>query len=250
MIFSGFEPILFHKLVTSVPVRFAIQSDFGIMLDSTGTKVTDWQSLSNPSGSFIIRNTSSIEQPAFNSIGLNGFPTVTFDGVNDNLRVDTALGASKFFSWTSTSILPCYVFSVFKQITWVSTARPYVAGQSGFPAQVGTTPQLKQSLLASQNTNAGAALGTWVRSEDYNNGANSFFKLGSTLASGGNPGTLANTFGLSLGANFAPGSNNVLLTPCNIAFAAMIICAGLPTVAERLALSSAVQRKYGNVALT
>jgi hypothetical protein len=250
----GFEPVIFHKLITSVPVIVSFQSDLGITLGAAGNTVASWQSQSNPSGSFVIANTSSIAQPTFNSTGLNGFPTLTFDGVQQCLRDDTVVGSPILFSWTNSAARPCYVFAVVKQVSWTSGARLYTVGQSGGCRQSGVTPNLQQAFVSAVNNNTGAPIGTWVRLEEFNNNsATSFLKLGATNATGATPGFLAQEVKtLSLGGNFGPGSatNGVLLTPSNVSFAALLACSGLPTTAERLALSNAVRRKYGFIPTT
>lgn len=240
ILMGGISPIVFHKLISSVPVRLALQSDLGVTLDATKTRVTAWTSQVTTSGSFTLATTSSAEQPAFNASGLNGFPTITFDGINDNLRVEDV------WTWPLYNVTNQWTFAVFKQVSWTAGSRLWAGAGWATQKTATASPIVNMSLASSGPSNSGAPIGSWVRGEMLSTHSTSnYIKLGATSVSGTDTDGANTGNYVSLGCNFGPGSNRVLLTPCNIALVAFLICAGQPSAAEKLALSNAARRKYG-----
>lgn len=224
---------LFSSLIKSVPVVVSLQADVGV--DVSGGKVTAWRDQSGNANDFI-QNTAA-DQPTYNATGLNGLPTMTFDGASDCLISSgpnlPAPGTTNVFYWV-----------VFKQIAWAND-RPLLMGNIGSGMALyshTSTPNfaIVNSATASSLNNA-ATLGAWVRAEaGFTNSTNDFVKIASTNVTGVNVGNNDPAAGMFMARNFAGTVFG------NYEVAAAIVTLGLPTAAERSALSSLVTLRYGS----
>lgn len=223
--------ILFHKIVTSVTCLQAIQADRGITLN--GSTVSAW---ADQAGANNYSQGTAANQPTYKPTGLNGRPTVLFDGTNDNLACSLNLSAP--------ATTPTFIWWVGRQVTWTSNDRWFGSTSLGNPIivfQTGVTPALCQFVVTSvQNSNAAGVVNTWFRGEAwFNNATSDYLKIGATSQTGGNCGTAAAGTGRQLGnaaaANFA-----------NIEMIALSYFSGKPSASELAQLSSAVVAMYGS----
>lgn len=225
--------LAFHKLVTSVPVLFSLQSDMGVTLNGSG--VAAWADQTG-NGHHFSQGTAAA-QPTYLAGGLNGLPTITWDGVNDEMSNTT-------LDLPAPGTTPTYFFAVFRQVSWTNTEICIAAnlGSSFYFRQETATPQMIIGNSATVSTvNAGAAVGSWVRMEaGFTNSVSDFLKLAATNVTGVNVGNNNPGAGLFLGRNFAG------TLWANMGLAALMACGGIPTAGERSALSAAVTAKYGS----
>lgn len=182
---SGFSP----KSIAGLEAWYDASAGSSITLE---TGVQQWADLSGK-GRHLIQNTTN-NQPAYNSVTLNGKPTVTFDGTNDSLRA-SAFSVSQ----------PNHYFVVCRQET-IKGGERIADGRSGSGSRAGeffdffgSMALFAGSLLQLSVTNADqTTFGIW--DADYN-GASSAIRLRKTYKSAtGNAGTNG-VAGLTLGAD-------------------------------------------------
>lgn len=227
-----------HTIISSVTVLQSVQSDFGITI---GTGVSAWADQSGAGKDYA--QATGGKQPAYAAAALNGFPTVTFDGVSDNMTSALNLGTP--------GTTPTYVCGVAKQITW-NSARRLFGGTSGGSSiilfQTTGTPQILQFNTNTVNS-CSPSLGTWCFFECYfSNTTGDFNHWGSTFTTGANAGNSAAGTGREIGS--AAGTNF-----SNVAFAWLCYCNGLPPERSTAAggnnkIVQAVISKYGTAVST
>lgn len=227
---GGFPSVIqFNTLVTSVTCLQAVQSDVGITLN--GSTVSAWTDQSGNGKNYTGVGTA---QPTYNAAALNGFATLTFDGVNDTLTSALSLPAP--------GTTPTFLWMIVKQRAWGAGRRLVGDSASGLTHvlyQNAVTPQITQFDSANGPVNAGGAIGSWVRVEAwFNNATTDYLKVGATRLTGTNTGNNAST-GNRLIASAAGASFS------NIEVAALMYFSGLPSAGELAALSAAVTAKYG-----
>lgn len=172
------------------------------------------------------------------TVGVNGRRGILLDGVDD------------FYSYQLASIVapatqPVFFWLAFKQATYAG--KGVLADPSGAACLVfgtGSTPGLQLYDGSFGPANSGAAIGSLVRLEAYFDGSTgSFLKLGSTQDTPGNCGNAASSI------NRYIGSQGGTVQFANIEFYAGGVVTGLPSAAERLALSTALAAAYTGIAI-
>lgn len=225
---GGFPSVItFNTLVTSVTCLQAVQSDLGITQSGV---VSAW---ADQSGSGKDYSASGTAQPTYNASGLNGFPTLTFDGSDDTMTSALSLPAP--------GTTPTFLWMVFRQLSW--TLNDCIVGALASRMvirQAGVSPALVMVSATAANSNNAAATNSWVRMEAFfNNNTTDFLKLAATSVTGANAGNFSGGGNQNLGSINTPGAWG------NIEVAALMYFSGLPSVAERAALAAAVTAKYG-----
>lgn len=205
-----------------------VRSDLGITI---GTGVSAWADQSGNGVNFT--QASASLQPALIAGALNGRPVVRSDGVDDYMTA----------TWprVSPGTQPFYIWAVMSQLAWTGgfigdfSAAGFMLRPNG-----GVSPQLQQFNGTYVNLNGGATLGSYFRVEaQFTNSTSDYFKIGSTLASGGNAGNGAGSGTLSL-FSFIPGSGFG-----QFAFAEIFAFLGTPTAGQRSALDNYCTNLYG-----
>lgn len=218
--------------ITSVPIAFFYDST---VLSQSGT-VSSWTDLSGNSRHAVQATAGKRPAYAATDAAFGGKPSVTFDGVDDELVTTVPVPAP--------GTTPCYYFLVFMTITWTNLARVCGAPVATHLVYMNIgTPQLNQYNGAAVNANTNAAVGSARAVEAYfSNSTNDFLNVGSVASTGGNALNGSSTswaMGSESGANFS-----------NVAFAAALRTDGLPTASERAALKTWASLRYGSVVLT
>lgn len=223
---------LFHQLVTSVTCLQAVQADVGITLN--GSTVSAWADVSGNAKDFSQATPGA--QPTFNAAGVNGKPTVTFDGVNDMIQSALDLPAP--------GTTPTFIWMLFRIIS-VGAANAYVLGDTtglGVSTYIPiATKNLAQYNGATANVNSAGNGSAWGRSEAYfTNTTSDYVKFGATTVTGQNslnndPASLRRMGALTTATNLS-----------NIEVAVCLHFSGLPTVTERLALTAAATAYGGS----
>lgn len=228
---GGAPQIQFSKLVSSVPVLLAVQSDMGVTLN--GSTVSAWADQSGNDNHF--SQGTAAAQPTYAATALNGKPTITFDGSNDEM-------SSAGPNLPAPGTTPTFLWGVFRQVSWTLNEIILAANSASSTLifQSTATPQVAMSNGLNVNANSGAAVGSWVRFEAlFTASTSDYLKLGGTTVTGASAGNNDPAAGFHLGRNF-PGT-----LWSNVAFAAFMICGGNPSAAEKATLSGAVTAKYG-----
>lgn len=230
--------ITFHTLISSVTVLSSVQSDLGITLN--GSAVSGWADQTAHANSW--SQSTGAAQPALNSNGLNGFPSLVMDGATKYMTAPINLPAP---GTTST-----FQYWVMKQVAWTTNHVFFDTGTlSGVESMtiltaVGT-PKISMFAGISTNNNNGAVLGSWVRCFAYwANSTSDEFKIGSTSITGANSGNTVPGNGRCMGATLATGAPTLF---ANFEIVCNLYCAGRPNVSEIAALDSAVTAKYGGL---
>ena len=115
---SGFNP----KSISGLQAWYAADVASSITIE---TGVQQWSDLSG-NGRHLIQNTTN-NQPAHNSVSVNGKPTVTFDGTNDRMATTATFSIP----------LPTSVFIVFRFEADYVSGQPRVASHGGVGARMG-----------------------------------------------------------------------------------------------------------------
>lgn len=226
---AGLPATAFHRLVSSVSVIGSWQSDLGVTL---GTGVSAWADQTG--NGYTLSQAAGGQQPAYNATGLNGKPTITFDGTDDfmsNASLD--LPAAPYFYWM-----------VFSAVSWTVNDTLLASGSNGVGQvlQRGSTPQIGacNNGVSGAYFNTGAVLGSWYRMRvSFTNSTSDYIRIGSTNTTGTNMGTAASAAGFNLGKNTSAANY------ANISVAALMVLGGTPSAAELSALDAAVTRFYG-----
>lgn len=222
-------PVILHTLITSVPVLQAVQSDRGITLN--GSTVSAWAD-QTANAKHYTQGTAA-NQPTYNAAGLNGRPTLTFDGTNDSLASTLNLPAP--------GTTPTFIWWVGRQLSW--TANDYWLGNNAgslscIIQQRTGTPQLFQYSGSAANSNSAGTINSWFRGRAYfSNSTGDYLRIGATNVTGASAGNLSGTgrlIGAATGVQFA-----------NVEMAALIYTQGAPSAAELSALDAAVTAVYG-----
>lgn len=176
--------------------------------------------------------TEAANKPAYNASGLNGLPTMTFDGTNDKL---TCAG----FNPAAPGTTPVWIRAIVKLVGWTVSRTIIGAGTAGirFFAS-GVTPQFRLN----NGINGGLVdltLATWFRVELLcTNSTSDYMKIGATNSTGVNTSNTANTGGRQIGcfagANFA-----------NFEFAEILYANRNPSGAEKTALDADTTSRWG-----
>lgn len=235
-------------LITKWPALVAVPNPLGIVTSTTalgiylsetvtiGTGVSSWTDLSGANRH--MTQATGANQPAWSAsdAAFNGYPSVTFDGVNDNVGVTMATGVTT------------YIWMVLRQISWISGG--FILTDNGGATNVlydagGTaSPQISQYNGAGPtNTNSGAAVGSTKRvAAAWTNSNSDFVLAGSSTITGANSGSSTST---TLRIGGTPTTNFA-----NVAVAALFVYPALPSAAERAALDNWGASKYGSSILT
>jgi hypothetical protein len=220
--------INFRALVTSVTCLQSVQSDLGITLN--GSTVSAWADQSG-NGKHYSQGTPG-SQPTYNATGLNGRPTLLFDGTNDSLASTLNLPL--------VTITPSFVWMVFRHVTFPGVRR--VVGATGNVNVIaithgGATSTYMQN-ASGVNANA-TALSTWYRLEALFLGTTSdYLKVGAAPVTGTSSGTAAGFNGREIGSAAASLFSNIEV-------AALMYFNAAPSAGELSALSAAVTAMYG-----
>jgi hypothetical protein len=236
MMIPQLNPYPLHKHVTSVPCLQSVQSDLGVTIvkGATSSSVSVWADQSGAKADYT-QATPGL-QPTYKSAGLNGFPTILFDGVTSQ------------FLQSNLDLQPPGTLSTFIVIVYKLLSNP--VGANGFISNsnllgccvfvVNSTSNVEQFNTTQANP-ISSTLSTWYRVEAFfNNSTSDYFKLGSTIATGTNSGNTNPGAFRYIGSN--GGGSGV-----NIEIAALMIFSGKPTDVELLALGNAIRSKYSIV---
>lgn len=221
--------INFASFFTPANVLQSVQSDLGLTV--VGGNVTAW---ADQSGNGKHYSQATTTQQPKTTVGLNGFPGVLFDGVDDYL--------ASALNLPSPSTTPTWIGLVFRQITWLTQS--YVVGDSAAQGhliyQNNASPQLRQYDGVSGNLNGAIALNTWECTDaQYQNTTADYLRRAASIVTGASAGNLAST-GRGLGAS----TNNFNFS--NIEVLAAIYVSGVPSAGQLAAWRAAVVAKYGN----
>jgi len=216
---------LFHQLVTSVPVLQAVQANVGVSLNGAG--VSFWADQSGKGKHYSQSTVAS--QPLYNPTGVNGRPTITFDGVDDFLTSSLQLDLP--------GTKPTFLWLAFRQITWTNNDR--IVGDGTNPNimllfQSTGSPGINIYNSFSPTVNIGATIGSWVRVEAlFGNATTDYLKAGASTqtgtATGNSPPSGIQEIGRATSSSLCS----------NIEVIAVLYFSGLPTTAELAALSAA-----------
>lgn len=223
-----------HKFISSVSVLQACQSEFATL--SSGV-VSTWPDLSGNGKDYT--QATSTKRPAFGTITVNGFPALSFDGVDDELLASLTLPAP--------GTTPTYLRILLRQIAW-GTPLGIVGQASGTSAhtlyQFTTSPELASFNAANGCISTHAAIGSWYRIEVYWSNSNNvstgdFLKVGSAAAvTGTNAGNNSSTASRVIGRFGTTGNFS------NFATLGIIYTAGLPSTDERAKMDANDAAKY------
>lgn len=148
------------------------------------------------------------------TVGLNGFPGLLFDGVDDNL-------IASGFTMPVPGTTPSYTFAVFRWITWGVKNIMGRSSGSGFIFGMTATPRTATNNATNIINLTGAVVGTFgIVEVNRTNSASDPFKCGTVTVTGnaGNLGCTGWELGSSNGVNFS-----------NMEFLALVHCTTLPT---------------------
>jgi hypothetical protein len=225
--------IVFNSLVTSVAVLQAVQSDLGVTLN--GSTVSAWADQSG-NGNHYSQGTAS-KQPSFVAGGLNGYPTLLFDGTDDEM-------SSTGPDLPAPGTTPTTFWAVFRQITWTATDVLWsgvTANSMRFP-QTGVSPAIVMGNTTDTNSNSAATLNSWFRLVSvFRNATSDRLQIGSTNVTGVNAGNTNPAAGYNLARNTGG------TTFANIELAAFMLVGGIMSAGELSALDAAVTAKYGSL---
>jgi hypothetical protein len=210
---------------------------YGLVLNiPTGNAATDnvwkatigtWQDQSGHGKNFG-QSTASAQLAI--TVGLNGRPGFSSDGISQ-----TMFDASTYAAPGTTTL---FVWSLFRTLTWTNNAVCWAVGSS-FRLQMGTTtPSCFSYAGTVGSNNTGAAVGSWVRSEQLYNNSSDYSKLGATSvtsASGNTGGSTTYIASVGGATNFAA-----------IEILARICLNAAPSAAQLAAASALAQRIYGS----
>lgn len=221
--------INFASLVTSKTVLASYQSNMGI---TVGTGVSAWADQTVNANHMV--QAGGTAQPTYNATGLNGQPTLTFDGVNDILTCAA-------FNLPAPGTTPTLIFCVMRQISWTANLFVYgtnVALSGHGMTQAGASPGMQESGAAGANLNNAGTIGSWFLTEAYHsNSVSDRLRVGSTSVTGANTGNNAST-GRSLGGKNASAFSNIEV-------AMLMYVNGDLTGGELTAIRAAVTSVYG-----
>lgn len=227
---SGFSP----KSISGLEAWYAADVASSITI---GTGVQQWSDLSGK-GRHLIQNTTN-NQPAYNSVTLNGKPTVTFDGTNDSLR------AAAFSVAQPYQYFAVFRYEVVGAGTRIADARSGSGSRSGeffdYFGNMGIFAGglLTLSVVAADQT----SFGIW---DVEFNGSSSAIRLRKTYKSTtGNSGTNG-AAGLTLGANGNATSSEF----SNVSIAEFLIYGRSLPVSEADKIRTYLGKKYNLSALS
>jgi len=216
-------------IITSVPVLQWVRSDLNVTQAGT---VSQWDD--QTANAYHFTQATSGKRPAYTASDatLNNRPTITGDGVDDDLANASIPNGSSI--WIS---------GIVKVVTWVAGRQIWGKNTGGTECgdlyMVNSSPNLalyNGTPLA--NINGGLPEGTWGRVETHLiDSAACYLKLRSTVISTGSAGGLSATgcaLFSSAGATFG-----------NVAIAERVVCSGKPTAPEITALDAYFTALYG-----
>ena len=212
---------LFSSFAPSVTWLQAVQADRGITLN--GSTVSAWADQSGNAKDY----SEATNQPTYNATGLNGRPTLTFDGTNDKL--------ASLLNLAAPGTTPTWMFLCVKQISWTSGDRIVGAANNAnilILHQTTATPSVSQYNSFAVSANTAGTLGTWARWESlFSASASDYLKIGATSAGGVSAGVT----GGGTGREIASAGGTLF---ANIEIFALGYASAEPTAAEKLALST------------
>lgn len=224
---AGGSVINFTSFFTGANILQAVQSDIGVTLVSGGVSV--WADQASSPHNFTQGTAGA--RPTMTT-GLNGFPGVLFDGVDD--FVDSTLNIP------APGTTPCFVWGVYRIIS-APAGSSTIFGSTAFVeaviSQVSRNSAGFNGTIA--NSNSGSAAGAWGRVEClFTNSTSDYCKFGATVVSGANAGNSTQN-GRAIGGNSGGGSCT------NVEVLAYVLLNALPSGGQLAAASAAVTSKYG-----
>jgi hypothetical protein len=223
---------LIHKVVTGATVLQAVQSDFGVTL---ATGVSAWADQSGNGKDY--GQATSGKQPAYAQTALNGFPSITTDGVDDSLTSSLNL--------STPGTTPTYFCGVVKLKAWTNSRRVIGSTSNGnffvlFCNSV--TPQVALFVSSTVDT-VSPTLGLWYRVEAYVSNSASDYNQWGALRATGSAGNVAAATGREIGS--AAGTNF-----SNTEWAFLMYCNALPNERSVAAggngkIDGVIRSKYG-----
>lgn len=213
--------INFTSYFTGGNILQSVQTDLGLTIG------TSW--IDQGSGG---KNYTSATWPTAGS-GLNGFPTLLFNGTSQYLSSALNLAAP--------GTTPTWIGMVLKQVAWTS-GRVILGDTPGAGAliwQTGATPAINQNNGANGNSVSTPSIGTWECLEAAFTFGADYLRRGSTTvntttSSGNNAST-----GRFIGAYGTPAGYT------NIEVASLIYLSAVPSGGQIAAWRAAVTAKYG-----
>lgn len=216
------------SIVTSVAASLWVVGDLGVTI---ATGVSQWDDQSAGASSFA--NATTGQQPTI-AASLNGRNVVTFDGVDDTLLNGT-------LNLPAPGTINCWIFGIIKVNAWVLNKNVWGTSATGYALRTTTsTPNLAGFNTTQGPDNGGAAVGSWVRAQQFfTNSVADYLTLGATKVTGVNMGNNNPAASFRIGA----GSASTTSLSCSIA------CLGIwyaePTTGEKNALDAWSTSYYG-----
>lgn len=225
------------KPVPASGLQLWLKGDFGPL--TSGSNVTDWVDLSGAGNN--AAQATGASQPTIVSSGINDFPSLSFDGSNDNLALSSGFGPNLT---TGVSI-----FAVLKPAS-SGTATFVTSGNSGPNDQASMQTLNTQAQFDAYNGSTSSAVTTasstltvgkfQILSAVHDGSASASINInGNATASG----TVQNLLNTSRSLNYL-GANNSLGTFWNGEIAELLVYSKGVSVSERAAIEAYLAAKY------
>jgi hypothetical protein len=217
-----------------------LKPDQGIIKDAGGA-VSEWQDSSGTGNN--AAQSDSAKQPLFNATGVNGLPTVTFDGTDDYLEVPNTPSVAITGDITSFFVFNVTDFDTFRAI-WAKTAGNLPAANDYYLVSGSGSPRFYHG-----NGGAGIAQVTGTEAPPTGTFVTAGFELEGTTAThflngaDNGSGDLA-AAGLDLGGPLQIGTRADFVTKFKGDLAELVIYARALTAAERTQVQDYLQKKY------